>query len=140
MAVVSFLHRGLYTQGDPLTMAMYFVSVTPLIASLQDSNVKQVWFADDATAGGTLHGLRGFWPRLQDLGSYYGYYPNTLKTWLIVKLAYSLDAQRLFEGTGVQVTVEGKRHLGAAFGSRLLILLNSMFLRRWTHGHAVLLS
>ena len=45
------------TQGDPLAMAMYSVSVTPLIASLQDAHVKQVWFADDATAGGTLHGL-----------------------------------------------------------------------------------
>ena len=30
------------TQGDPLGMAMYSVSVTPLIASIQDSHVKQV--------------------------------------------------------------------------------------------------
>ena len=53
-------------------MAMYSVSVTPLIASLQDSRVKQVWFADDATAGGTLHGLHDWWSRIQDLGSLYG--------------------------------------------------------------------
>ena len=105
------------TQGDPLSMAMYSVSVTPLIASLQDSRVKQVWFADDATAGGALHGLHDSWSRLQDLGSLYGYSPNASKTWLIVKRAYFSDAQRLFEGTGVQVTVEGKRHLGAALGS-----------------------
>ena len=39
------------TQGDPLSMTMYSVSVTPLIVSLQDSRVRQVWFADDATAG-----------------------------------------------------------------------------------------
>ena len=39
------------TQGDPLVMAMYSVSVTPLIASLQDPSVAQVWFADDVTAG-----------------------------------------------------------------------------------------
>ena len=126
------------TQGNPLAMGMYSGSVTPLIASLQDSHVKQVWFADDATAGGTLHGLRDWWSRLQDLGSLYGYYPNALKTWLIVKPAYLSDAQRLFEGTGVQVTVEGKRHLGAALGS--VYLLSSMFLRRWIHGHVVLLS
>ena len=100
-------------------MAMYSVSVSPLIASLQDSYVKQVWFADDATVVGTLHGLRDWWSRLQDLGSLYGYYPNALKTWLIVKPAYLSDAQWLFEGTGVQVTVEGRRHLGAALGSRL---------------------
>ena len=71
-------------------MAMYSVSVTPLIASLQ-FHVKQVWFADDATAGGTLHGLCGWWSRIQDLGSYYGYYPNVLKTWVIVKPAYFSD-------------------------------------------------
>ena len=95
------------TQGDPLSMAIYSVSVTPLIASLQDSRVKQVWFDDDATAGGTLHGLHDWWSRLQDLGSLYGYSPNASKTWLIVKRAYFSDTQRLFEGTGVQVTVEG---------------------------------
>ena len=106
------------TQGNLLSMAMYSVSVTPLIASLQDSRVKQVWFTDDATAGGTLHGLHDWWSRLQDLGSLYGYSPNASKTWLIVEHAYFSDAQWLFEGTGVQVTVEGKRHLGVALGSR----------------------
>ena len=44
-------------QGDALAMKMYSVSVTPLIASLQDPRVTQVWFTDDATAGGTFHGL-----------------------------------------------------------------------------------
>ena len=57
MAVI-FFSEGT-TQGDPLALA-YSVSVTFLIASLQDSHVKHVWFADDATAGGTLHGLRGW--------------------------------------------------------------------------------
>ena len=88
-------------------------------ASLQDSRLTQVWFADDATAGGTLLGLRDWWSGLQDLGSHYGYYPNAAKTWLIVKPAFFSDAQQVFKGTGVQVTTEGKRHLGAALGSRL---------------------
>ena len=35
--------EGTATQGDPLAMAMYSVSVTPLIASLQDPSVAQVW-------------------------------------------------------------------------------------------------
>ena len=46
------------TQGDPLAMAMYAVAITPLIRSLEDDKIKQVWFADDATAGGALTGLR----------------------------------------------------------------------------------
>lgn len=64
------------TPGDPLAMAMYSVSVTPLIVSLQDSHMKQVWFADDATAGDTFHGLHDWWPGVWDLGSFYGYYPK----------------------------------------------------------------
>ena len=46
-----------------------------------------------------------------------GYYPNAAKTWLIVKSPFLSGAQRIFDGTGVQVTVEGKHHLGAALGS-----------------------
>ena len=63
--------------------------------------MKLVWFADDATAGGTLRCLHNWWSGLRDLGSFYGYYLNALKTWLIVKPAFFSDAQQLFEGTGV---------------------------------------
>jgi len=34
----------------------------------------QVWFADDATAGGTLLGLREWWSKIQSLGPAYWYY------------------------------------------------------------------
>ena len=46
------------TQGDLLAMAIYTLTVTPLINKLQDPNVKQVWFADDASASTRLHSLR----------------------------------------------------------------------------------
>ena len=46
------------TQGDPLAMAMYAVAVTLLIHRLKFEATKQVWFADDATAGGKLINLR----------------------------------------------------------------------------------
>ena len=49
------------SQGNALAMKMYSVSVTPLIASLQDPRATQLWFADDANAGGTLHGLHDWW-------------------------------------------------------------------------------
>ena len=78
---------------------MYSISVTPLIASLQDPLVGQVWFADDASAEGTLLGLREWWSRLQDLGPLYGYYPNAVKTWLIVKPPFLSGAQQIFDGT-----------------------------------------
>ena len=39
------------------------------------------------------------------------------KTWLIVKPQHEHDAKELFSGTGIGITSEGKRHLGAALGS-----------------------
>ena len=110
------LSREGTTQGDPLAMAMYAIAITPLIHRLEDQATNQVWFADDATAGGRLTHLRGWWDRVVDIGPDYGYNPNAAKTWLIVKEEYLTDATSLFEGTGVAITVEGKRHLGAAIG------------------------
>jgi len=106
------------TQGDPLAMAMYSISVTPLIRALNDSCIRQVWFADDATAGGTLCGLFEWWTKIKSLGAAYGYYPNASKTWLIVKPEFLGAANKVFRGTGVNVTADGRRHLGAALGCR----------------------
>ena len=60
------------TQGDPLAMAMYSVGVTPLINDLHGPHIYQIWFADDATAGGSLNGLYDWWCRLKSLGPSYG--------------------------------------------------------------------
>ena len=43
------------TQGDPLPMSMYAISLQPLISLLHNrSTAKQWWFADDATGAGPL--------------------------------------------------------------------------------------
>ena len=48
------------TQGDPSAMAMYAISIQPLVYSLalnQDPQLppaKQVWLADHGTGGGTI--------------------------------------------------------------------------------------
>ena len=68
------------TQGDPLAMAMYAIAIIPLIHQLVDEETKQVWFADDAKAGGNLDSLKAWWDRIVDLGPDYGYYPNASKT------------------------------------------------------------
>ena len=47
-------------------------------------------------------------------GPRYSYYPKASKSWLILKEAAAEDAKRLFSGTGVQITTEGKRLLGAS--------------------------
>ncbi|MDA8031676.1 MAG: hypothetical protein MPK62_11250 [Alphaproteobacteria bacterium] len=57
------------TQGDPLAMAMYAIATIPLIHQLSKvASLKQVWFADDATAGGHIQELKRWWDRLETLG------------------------------------------------------------------------
>ncbi len=70
-------------------MAMYAIAILPLIHQLQSVGTKQVWFADDATAGGRVHQLHEWWSKLRDLGPFFGYFANPAKTWLIVKDHYS---------------------------------------------------
>ena len=109
------------TQGDPLAMAMYAIGILPLIRSLSNESIKQVWYADDSAACGDLAHLRSWWDRLAEIGPKYGYQQNALKTWLIVKEDKSDDAIATFQGTGVNITLEGKTHLGAALGTRSLV-------------------
>ncbi len=101
-------------------MAMYGLAVKPLIGKLKSDapNVKQVWYADDATGAGTCSELRMFWDSLQIHGTGFGYHPNAAKTHLIVKAEHAEKAVEVFAGTGINITTEGKRHLGAAIGSR----------------------
>ena len=106
------------TQGDPLAMAMYTITITPLINRLESTGIKQVWYADDATAGGDL---TCWWDRISEMGPEYGYYPNASNTWIIIKEANFEEATTLFQGTGVSITVEGKRHLGAAIGDSTFV-------------------
>ena len=51
------------TQGDPLAMLMYALGVLPLIGCIS-GDLMQVWYADDATACGSLSALRLWWDKL----------------------------------------------------------------------------
>ena len=85
----------------------------------------QVWFADDAAAGGSLKALQQFWNLLVRNGPAYGYFPKPSKSFLVIKPGRHADAKHIFSGTGVQFTDDGpdlkhkagQRHLGAAVGS-----------------------
>jgi hypothetical protein len=46
-----------------------------------------------------------------------GYTAKPSKSWLIVKEQYAQYAAEVFAGTGIQITTEGQRHLGAVIGS-----------------------
>ena len=89
------------TQGDPTTMAAYFLCLTPLLDHLQsvESSVKHVAFADDLTGAGKLKEIKIWGDTLITEGLKYGYYPNPAKLFLIVKQHYKEYAERIFAGS-----------------------------------------
>ena len=91
------------TQGDPLAMAMYALAIVPLIHKLRNNSpeVKQVWYADDATGAGSCEGLRQWWDQIERLGPTFGYHPNAVKTYLIIKEEHDNKAKALFADTDV---------------------------------------
>ena len=80
------------TQGDPVSMAIYGIGVTPLINILIDivvtstkSQVRVLAYADDFSAAGKLDDLRKWRDTLTIICPKFGYYPEPTKTWLVIK-------------------------------------------------------
>jgi hypothetical protein len=104
------------TQGDVLAMAKYAVGIKPLIMALAQcvpvDVCKQSWYADDSNAAGRLRALKKWWDTLTELGPKYGYFPKSAKTILLVKdPSLASTANALFKGSGVQIRLDGHRHL-----------------------------
>ena len=57
-----------------------------------------------------------WWNVLSTLGWAFGYYPKASKTCLVVRPGDEEDAKTIFHESGVIVTTEGTRHLGAVLG------------------------
>ena len=78
------------TQGCPLSMALYALSIIPLIDKCRHTATgncgaaTQVWYADDAAAGGHVEALYCFWKTLVQHGPAYGYYPKPSKSFLVI--------------------------------------------------------
>ena len=79
------------TQGDPTAVAIYSITIMPLIlmlvaeANQVDNTTKTAAYADDLIAAGTIMCLRNWWETLCRLGPKFGYFPGGSKSWLIVK-------------------------------------------------------
>jgi hypothetical protein len=105
------------TQGDPFSMVMYAIGVTPLINHLEPIDVQQVWYADDTASGGYLENLKKWWDELCKLGPKLGYFPNEKKTKLLVKREHHAKALSFFRNTNIEITTDGTNYLGGAIGS-----------------------
>ena len=51
------------------------------------------------------------------IGTKFGYFPESEKSWLVVKPEKQEEARKVFAGTKINITVEGRRYLGGTIGS-----------------------
>ena len=87
------------------------------MSSIVDGFVKYAAFADDLFGAGKFDHLRKWWDAIVNLGPYIGYHAKASKSWLIVKVQYYEIAKIVFENSGLNITTEGRKHLGAVVGS-----------------------
>ena len=108
------------TQGDNLAMAFYAISTANIITSTRFTcpGVKQVWLADDASGAGEISALNEWYREIKVLGEKYGYYVNEKKSWLILKNPSKLNNAKAIFGDSINITTEGKRHLGSVLGTQ----------------------
>ena len=106
------------TQGDPLAMPFYALTTRPLIDALDKDlpDLRQIWYADDATAIGKLCDLKHWWEKLSMIGPSFGYYVNPSKTWLVIKEKCISAASYLFGELNVNITTEGRPVLDSPIG------------------------
>ena len=103
-------------QGDPIAMAMYGISIMPMIRKLNPSIV-QKWYADDGSMAGTLPDLLDAFKTLKTIGKAFGYFVNAPKCQLIVRNCLHKKAERISKNSEVEIT-DGNRVLGSVIGER----------------------
>ena len=65
---------------------------------------------------GSIEHLQSWWKKLTAEGPSFGYYVNPFKTWLVNRDLHLQNAVKIFAGSGVNITTEGRPYLGAALG------------------------
>ena len=106
------------TQGDPLAMVVYGVGMLPLthILRRQTEEMMQLWYADDAAAGGKFDKVLCYFNTLTREGPKRGYFPEPTKSILCVKPQSVVRATALFQHLGFKI-VTGTRYLGGHIGT-----------------------
>ena len=78
---------------------------------MKKTNVKSAAYVDDYVGAGSLQDLSKWGGKLTKRGPSYGYYPNTVKSLLIVKPDKENLARKLFNGTNIKIISTGACHL-----------------------------
>ena len=74
-------------------------------------------YADDIGGGARLQTLREWWKNIEENGPSFGYHPKASKSWLVVKGEKYNEAVQIFEGTGINITKDGRKYLGGFVGT-----------------------
>ena len=114
------------TQGDPLAMLLYALATIPFIKEVSvHSDLHQVWYmyVDDSAAVGKIFNRCQWWDSLPLRGLSYGYFANSVKTWLVVKEEMELEAQLLFRNKNINISFEEipYLHVGSPLGSQAYV-------------------
>ena len=107
------------TQGDPIAMAVYALGLSVLRNKISQNNAgaKHIAYADDLVGTGKLQEIKNLWDEIYKHGPPLGYTLNATKSCLIVKDEMKDLATDIFKNTGIMITTEGQKHLGAVIGS-----------------------
>ena len=112
--MASFMHsKEGVTQGDPLAMIAYRISILPLIKNLKQEipDVTLPWYADDTGALGTFEIIENYFNSLTRQVPGRGYYPKPSKSVLIVHPENLEDGKEFGARHGFKVFT-GARYLG----------------------------
>ena len=107
------------TQGDPIAMAAYALGL-PVLQNKRSQNntgAKHIAYADDLVGAGKLQEIKNLWDEICKHRLPLGYKPNATKSCLIVKEEMKDLAKDIFKDTGITISTEDQKHLGAVIGS-----------------------
>eukprot|EP00534_Pseudo-nitzschia_fraudulenta_P001034 CAMPEP_0201119006 /NCGR_PEP_ID=MMETSP0850-20130426/3183_1 /ASSEMBLY_ACC=CAM_ASM_000622 /TAXON_ID=183588 /ORGANISM="Pseudo-nitzschia fraudulenta, Strain WWA7" /LENGTH=295 /DNA_ID=CAMNT_0047384539 /DNA_START=18 /DNA_END=901 /DNA_ORIENTATION=+ len=112
------LSREGVTQGDPLSMVLYGLSLVPLAETLRRSHpdVIQPWYADDAAMHGTVSQIASTMRQLLALGPARGYFPEPAKSIFLGRPETSVRAREVLEEFNFKF-LDGHRYIGGFIGT-----------------------
>jgi len=106
------------TQGDPISMVIYGVALTPLTETVRQQlpATLQAWYADDSAFGGTAPDIAAAMRTILERGPSRGYFPEPSKSILICNPAVRATVQAELVEFSFQYK-DGYRHVGGLIGT-----------------------
>ena len=140
---VTILSREGFTQGEPLSMVLYGITLVPLAEDLRaaDPGILSPFYVDDAAFDGSARHSVQLLKLLMNRGPDRGYFPEPAKSLFISDTpGQEAAAKREFVAEGLTLNfVNGSRYLGTYLGSQAdLEAWVKPQVEAWAHGVMVL--